>query len=37
MKGTPIAKDALQIPSMGALAAKVMENADAIGYVPPGW
>jgi len=36
MKGTPIAKDALQIPSMGALAAKVMENADAIGYVSTG-
>lgn len=36
MKGTPIAKEALQIPSMGALAAKVMENADAIGYVSTG-
>ncbi|MDD4588732.1 MAG: phosphate ABC transporter substrate-binding protein [Heliobacteriaceae bacterium] len=36
MKGTPIAKDALQIPSMGALAAKVMDNPAAIGYVSSG-
>ncbi|ABO50805.1 phosphate ABC transporter substrate-binding protein, PhoT family [Desulforamulus reducens MI-1] len=33
MKKTPIAKEALQLPSMGALAGKVAENADAIGYV----
>lgn len=36
MKGTPVAKEAIQTPSMGALAAKVMENADAIGYVSTG-
>ncbi len=36
MKGTPVSKDALQIPSMGALAGKVMENADSIGYVSSG-
>jgi phosphate transport system substrate-binding protein len=36
MKGTPIAKEAIQIPSMGALAVKVMENVDAIGYVSTG-
>ncbi|WP_031516921.1 phosphate ABC transporter substrate-binding protein [Desulfofalx alkaliphila] len=37
MQGTPIAKDALQMPSMGALAGKVMENKDAIGYVSYGF
>lgn len=36
MKGTPISASALQIPSMGALAAKVMDNTDAIGYVSSG-
>ena len=36
MKGTPISKDAQQIPSMGALAGKVMENDMAIGYVSSG-
>ena len=36
MKGTPIAKEALQIPSMGALAGKVMDNVDTIGYVSSG-
>ena len=36
MKGTPVAKEALQLPSMGALAGKVMENANAIGYVSVG-
>ncbi|MDD3269722.1 MAG: phosphate ABC transporter substrate-binding protein [Syntrophomonadaceae bacterium] len=36
MKGTPISPEALQIPSMGALAGKVMDNADAIGYVSSG-
>lgn len=36
MKGTPISKDAQQIPSMGALAGKVMENEMAIGYVSSG-
>jgi phosphate transport system substrate-binding protein len=36
MKGTPIAKEAVQLPSMGALAGKVMDNADAIGYVSVG-
>lgn len=36
MNGTPISSSALQIPSMGALAAKVMDNADAIGYVSSG-
>ncbi|WP_347488584.1 phosphate ABC transporter substrate-binding protein [Desulfoscipio sp. XC116] len=33
MKGTPVAKEAIQLPSMGALAGKVMENQNAIGYV----
>ncbi len=36
MKGTPISDEALQIPSMGALAAKIMDNADTIGYVSSG-
>ena len=36
MKGTPISKDAIQFPSMGALAGKVQENVDAIGYVSTG-
>lgn len=36
MKGTPVTKEALQIPSMGALAGKVMENKEAIGYVSSG-
>jgi len=36
MKGTPVSKEALQLPSMGALASKVMENVDAIGYVSTG-
>lgn len=36
MKGTPISPEALQIPSMGALAGKVMDNADTIGYVSSG-
>lgn len=36
MKGTPISKDAQQIPSMGALAGKIMENETAIGYVSSG-
>jgi phosphate transport system substrate-binding protein len=36
MKGTPVAKEAIQLPSMGALAGKVMENVDAIGYVSTG-
>lgn len=36
MKGTPVANEALQIPSMGALGAKIMENNDAIGYVSYG-
>lgn len=33
MKQTPVAKEAIQLPSMGALAGKVAENAGAIGYV----
>lgn len=37
MNGTPVAKEAIQLPSMGALAAKVMENVDAIGYVSFGF
>lgn len=36
MKGTPISKDAQQIPSMGALAGKVMDNEMTIGYVSSG-
>lgn len=36
MKGTPISDQALQIPSMGALAGKIMDNADTIGYVSSG-
>ena len=36
MKGTPISEDALQIPSMGALAGKIMDNTDTIGYVSSG-
>lgn len=36
MKGTPVAKEAIQCPSMGALAGKVQENVDAIGYVSTG-
>lgn len=36
MKGTPISKDAQQIPSMGALAGKIMDNEMAIGYVSSG-
>lgn len=36
MKGTPVSKDAIQLPSMGALAGKVQENIDAIGYVSTG-
>jgi phosphate transport system substrate-binding protein len=36
MKGTPISAEALQIPSMGALAGKIMDNADTIGYVSSG-
>ena len=36
MKGKPLAKEALQLPSMGALAGKVMENANTIGYVSVG-
>lgn len=36
MKGTPIAKEAVQFPSMGALAGKVIDNVDAIGYVSVG-
>lgn len=36
MKGTPISPEALQIPSMGALAGKIMDNTDAIGYVSSG-
>lgn len=36
MKGTPIAKEAIQFPSMGALAGKVQENVDAVGYVSTG-
>ncbi|MBM7853940.1 phosphate transport system substrate-binding protein [Desulfohalotomaculum tongense] len=36
MKGTPVSKEAIQLPSMGALAGKVMENVDAIGYVSYG-
>lgn len=36
MKGTPVAREAIQLPSMGALAGKVMENTDAIGYVSVG-
>lgn len=37
MKGTPITKEAIQLPSMGALAGKVQENVDAIGYVSVGF
>ncbi|MEG6616665.1 phosphate ABC transporter substrate-binding protein [Peptococcaceae bacterium 1198_IL3148] len=37
MQGTPVAKEAIQLPSMGALAGKVMENVDAIGYVSTGF
>ncbi|SFG06492.1 phosphate ABC transporter substrate-binding protein, PhoT family [Desulfotomaculum arcticum] len=33
MKGTPVSKEAIQLPSMGALAGKVMENQNAMGYV----
>lgn len=36
MKGTAISPDALQVPSMGALAGKIMDNADTIGYVSSG-
>lgn len=36
MKGTPISSEALQIPSMGALAGKIMDNKDVIGYVSSG-
>ncbi|NLG32303.1 MAG: phosphate ABC transporter substrate-binding protein [Syntrophomonadaceae bacterium] len=36
MKGTPISDEALQIPSMGALAGKIMDNTDTIGYVSSG-
>jgi phosphate transport system substrate-binding protein len=36
MKGTPISSEALQIPSMGALAGKIMDNEDTIGYVSSG-
>lgn len=36
MKGTPVSKDAIQLPSMGALAGKVQENIDAVGYVSTG-
>ncbi len=36
MKGTPISDEALQIPSMGALAGKIMDNKDTIGYVSSG-
>jgi len=36
MHGTPISPEALQIPSMGALAGKVMDNAETIGYVSSG-
>ena len=32
MKGTPITENAIQTPSMGALAAKIAENEYAIGY-----
>ena len=32
MQGTPISENAIQTPSMGALAAKIMENEYAIGY-----
>ena len=32
MKGTPISENAIQTPSMGALAAKIVENEYAIGY-----
>ena len=32
MQGTPISADAIQSPSMGALAAKIAENPYAIGY-----
>ena len=33
MQGTPISENAIQTPSMGALAAKIAENEYAIGYV----
>ncbi|MBP2627481.1 MAG: phosphate binding protein [Firmicutes bacterium] len=36
MKGTPISKEAIQFPSMGALAGKVQDNLEAIGYVSTG-
>jgi phosphate transport system substrate-binding protein len=36
MKGTSISSEALQIPSMGALAGKIMDNEDTIGYVSSG-
>ena len=32
MQGTPITENAIQTPSMGALAAKIAENEYAIGY-----
>ncbi len=32
MNGTPISENAIQTPSMGALAAKIVENEYAIGY-----
>ena len=32
MQGTPISANAIQTPSMGALAAKIAENEYAIGY-----
>ncbi|MGM9590120.1 MAG: substrate-binding domain-containing protein [Faecousia sp.] len=32
MQGTPISENAIQSPSMGALAAKIVENKYAIGY-----
>ncbi len=36
MHGTPVSDEAQQMPSMGALGAKVMENDAAIGYVSSG-
>lgn len=36
MKGRPISAEALQLPSMGALGGKIMDNADTIGYVSSG-
>lgn len=37
MRGTPISKEAIQLPSMGALTGKVIDNPNAVGYVSFGF